>query len=235
MKTTALSLVAATLVACGGAAPPVATSGSAGTSTGASAPAAASCTSAYDVSDAGKAPPAGWKLVGHVRTHLKGGNPVRVEARDAGDKVLATHDLTATDPYKHAFPKALCEAGGFLLTANPASPKESELKDGALIADVWAPEKEDEKTDLEVLCGPAGDPPSPKLMSNIAGAHMRTRRLTSKRWRGWVATMERRYDEATDDAARNAAARADGAKLAEGAKAAGLPSCAYADALKSFK
>lgn len=181
----------------------------------------------------------GWKITGTLAVTAVDGVPILLEAKDATGKVITSKNLKELKngkEYGEAILQATCDAGGVLRSRekNPADPK-----NGVTTVDIFGPEKEDETSDLKLLCAPPSFFPDLTLsdaIADLSGEISAMRWLTSYRFRLWnletFATLDK-STLATPYQFEPLYARAD--ELEKIAKDAGFSSCGYVDAIRRIK
>lgn len=210
----------------------------ASSATVASPPAQARVCTSLSTPDANTLRP-GWRITGSIALTVVNGAPTLLESKDATGKVVATknlNDVQDAAQYSMAILQATCDAGGVLRgkEKNPADPK-----NGVTTVDIFGPEKEDETSDLKLLCAPPSFFPDLSLgeaMGDFSGEVSAMRWLTSYRFRLWNLETQAIFDKATKAMPYEFEplfARAD--ELEKIAKDAGISSCGYVDAIRRIK
>jgi hypothetical protein len=208
-------------VACGGPAqaPSAAETSAAETSASADPSAKGRCVGAI-----GKESPPGWLEVGSVVATVAGDRLVKLVLKDARGEVVATETPQAGKAAgRKAIADAPCKVGGVLLVV-PAKEQE-----GDTTMRIYKPAKEDEPGDVAQMCTMPSEIPESFDESQRARVAVAIfeERLTSPRWRAWLADMSAELEATSDDSAMVAIKRKRGAEL----QAAGKRDCWFASQL----
>jgi hypothetical protein len=208
-------------VACGGN--PVLPSESmpSGSETGDAPTAGPSVDHGRCVGAVGKEVPAGWLEAGSVVATVAGNSLVKLVLKDSRGEVVATETLAGDRAAgRKAIADAPCKVGGVLLVV-PAKEQEGETT-----MRIYKPEKADEPGDVAQMCT------MPSEIDESFDESQRARvavaifeqRLTSPRWRAWLADMSAELEATSDESAMTAIKRKRGAEL----QAVGKRDCWFA-------
>lgn len=162
-----------------------------------------------------KKAPAGWVEVGSVSATIEADRLVKLELKDSAGKVVATESPGADKVAgRKAIADAPCKLGGVLLVV-PAKEQP-----GLTVLKVYKPAKEDEAGDVATMCTMPSDIPadfdeSQRVRVAVA---IFEERLTSPRWRTWLADMTAELAAASDDAGAIAIKRKRAPELKSAAK-----------------
>ncbi len=159
--------------------------------------------------------PAGWVEVGAVAATIEGDRLVKLELKDASGKVVATETPGADKVAgRKAIADAPCKLGGVLLVV-PAKEQP-----GLTTLKVYKPAKEDEAGDVALMCTNPAEIPADfddSQRARVAVA-LFEERLTSSRWRAWLADMSAELAAASDEAGWIAIKRKRAPELKSAAK-----------------
>jgi hypothetical protein len=163
----------------------------------------------------GKEAPPGWLEVGSVVATVAGDRLVKLVLKDSRGEVVATETPQADKAAgRKAIAEAPCKLGGVLLVV-PQKEREGETT-----MRVYKPAKEDETADVAQMCT------MPSEIDESFDESQRARvavalyeaRLTSPRWRAWLADMSTELDAASDEPTKVTIKRKHAAALQGAAK-----------------
>lgn len=207
-------VLALSVPACGGSAPPAKSGGDTPSTETSHASAAGKCTATTS-----EKVPAGWVQAGSLVVHVNAGAPGTLEVKDAAGSVLATETLPAAKKdAREPIRLAVCKTGGVLGVIQGGKPDPGATSVTLL---TYKPAKEDEAGDVALLCTMPGDIPADfdESQRMRVAAMIYEERLTSPKWRTWLTGMGAELRDAADTDAM-AIKRKHGTELQGAAKGA---------------